>query len=121
MAIHFCALARLALSGPSGDVLADRWPHEFGAYCLSRSFDAWVSETMNGVKDAAAPGKRDKWTRWTIRDVDENVGASDIHASPVQTGASVLTEALEFRIRWLEPGDLVPIYSKITDGGDDAL
>ena len=74
----FCPLALLALSGPLGNVLAYRRPHELGTDGLTSSFYARMAETVDRVEYSASPRVRNERPSWTIGDVNENFGLTQV-------------------------------------------
>lgn len=74
----FCALALLTLPCPLRYVLTYGWPDKLGADCLPGPLDAWMTEAVDCVEDAAAPRVWDERSRGTVGDVYDNLGIADV-------------------------------------------
>ena len=113
------ALAILAFSGPTGDVLSDRRPYKFGADGLSSSLDSGVTQAVDSVEYASSPGVWHEGSCGTIRDVNDDLGVADVNFFEVESSASFCRDASVLRIEGLFPRHFAEVDAHIGDGVDD--
>ena len=107
-------LARQAFPSPFARVFADGRPDELGTHCLSRPFNAGMSETVNHIEDSATRWERNVGPEGTVAGVDDQLGRSNVYRLEVESTSGIVSELSEFRIDDLLSGDLFPVDRHIS-------
>ena len=114
-------LARQAFPSPFARVFADGRPDELGTHCLSRPFNAGMSETVNHIEDSATRWERNVGPEGTVAGVDDQLGRPNIYRLEVKSTSGIVSELSEFRVDDLLSGDLFPVDRHISNCCNNAV
>ena len=108
-------------SCPTTRILSDAGPSKLGAHGLTGAFNAGMTKSVDNVEDAASEGEWNEWPKWTIADVYNQLGSSNVDGLEVEAASDILSKSTEIWVERLLSGNLFPVDAEVPNCSNDAV